>query len=180
MGEAEGRRLEMGYQYYRRGWCLFECRMAMMKAHVESRLSVTGVLKALAPVSPETFRHDLASAYFASGSTDSDIVADLYQRVFVEKTSKAEVLSFGSRSGGMDFVDIQFYTDLVKVLPAYTSLQGLSLGHSHTTADYQPLLELVRTPGSLPSLKQLIISEDVAELRRACEERGLRCFRWGE
>jgi len=126
--------------YEERGWCRFEHSVARMKA--SNRLSGLKLSDGSAiPLVPSEFAKFIASAHFTNGSTDADLVSNLYLKVFMLRIPQTKTLKviFG---GGIPDIMEQAQC-LASSFPFYTRLRQL------TIAPFDPLSEELQNRAGL-------------------------------
>ena len=133
-----------------------------------------------APIAPDTFRQMLTSGV-ADGSIkftcsgDTDVVARIYERAFLDEMSGAEVLNYQLLGWG----DEQL-TSLSAALVyahdhgALEKCEGLYLnGNAFGEPGMRSLSEAL-AKGALPKLGLLTVHSPSAELREYCSSKGIR------
>jgi len=181
-------------EYDGRGWCRAEKLMsAMVKTSLalidlsklqgdEMRVHVlvmNGKANRPAPIAPDAF-HRMLTSGVADGSIkftnsgDTDVVARIYERAFLDEMSGAKVLDYRFLEWG----DEQL-TSLSAALVyahdhgALEKCEFLNLKFNEFGEPGMRSLSEALTKGALPKLRRLRIGSPSAELRECCESKGI-------
>jgi len=144
---------ENGMPYMRRGWCVFESSSASVGAKslqtIRDGVLVQNEPKML-PMTPSRFRDLVKTLHFTSKKADSQLVAELFEKVF-PRLAAHERLSF------VAWEDSQVL-ELIQILPELTGLKVVRI---------QNLLSGCRAKVSEDAMKQLndLLASRGGELR---------------
>ena len=181
-------------QYDGRGWCRAEKLMSAMVKDSFALIDLSklrgdetsvvelvkqGTANRPAPITPDAF-HRMLTSGVADGSIkftcsgDTEVVARIYERAFLDEMSGAKVLAYQFLGWG----DEQL-TSLSAALVyahdhgALEKCEGLYLGGNAFGEPGMRSLSEALAKGALPKLRRLFIDSPSAELRECCSSKGI-------